>query len=270
MRCVIDSNILQDPLLRDYLSLSRNNMVVLTDYLMMEAYKGDTLKSIFKSMEILCDFPEQVLILKNTRTVVSLRGRVSGLTRRMMQPHGQGPFADFCTALKAAQYEGALAKALIAHGQAASEHMEKMLKEPAEFIGMLEQLASNYSEEERYAFRTKDKITKAVAFKTLNIVEALTFDVLKQVPNPPRVVGREILNLFVFRFAVCGVLLVLRWIRNGEQKNIKPGKLRNDIVDLNFAAYGTYFDLLITKDHALKDLYGEAWTILKHLGAPVL
>lgn len=52
MRKVVDSNFLQSDELRDYLSKSAGNYVVLTDYAAMEAYKGDTLDTIYRSMEI--------------------------------------------------------------------------------------------------------------------------------------------------------------------------------------------------------------------------
>ncbi len=67
MRLIIDSNQLQSEALRAYLAKSKSNFAVLTDYASMEAYKGDTLVSIYKSMATLCDFPTQVIVLKGTR-----------------------------------------------------------------------------------------------------------------------------------------------------------------------------------------------------------
>ena len=45
MRKVIDSNYLQAPKLRDYFHKSNTNLAVITYYVAMEAYKGDTPKS---------------------------------------------------------------------------------------------------------------------------------------------------------------------------------------------------------------------------------
>ncbi len=58
MRKVVDSNFLQSPALRGYLANATTNYVVLTDYAAMEAYKGDTLASIFKSMSISRELPK--------------------------------------------------------------------------------------------------------------------------------------------------------------------------------------------------------------------
>ncbi len=69
MRKVVDSNFLQSDRLREYLSKSTKNYVVLTDYVAMEAYKDHTLASIYRSMQILADFPKQVIVLKTTKFV---------------------------------------------------------------------------------------------------------------------------------------------------------------------------------------------------------
>src|SRR5947199_8083260 len=101
MRLVIDSNCLSDPLLDSYLR-STLRFAVLTDYLMMEAYKHDALDSIVKSMAILSAYASRVLILKPTPTVVRLSGRPAGLTRRMIEPNSEAVFRAFCDDLKGA------------------------------------------------------------------------------------------------------------------------------------------------------------------------
>jgi hypothetical protein len=74
---VVDSNFLQSPKLEDYLAESNCNFAVLTDYAAMEAYKENTLASIYKSMETLARYPAQVVVLKNTITVCGLKPVVS-------------------------------------------------------------------------------------------------------------------------------------------------------------------------------------------------
>ena len=83
MRKVVDSNFLRSDQLHKYLSKTTNNCVVLTDYAAMEAYKGDTLASIYRSMEILSQFPKQVIVLKGTQAVCGLRGRRAGVTKEV-------------------------------------------------------------------------------------------------------------------------------------------------------------------------------------------
>ena len=132
MRKVIDSNYLQSPALRDYLSASNDNFAVLTDYAAMEAYKGDTLKSIYPSMAIVSEFPRQVLILKPTSKIVGLSGREKGLQRRLIDKHQTSGFPKFCADLLAARSGNkALEKSLVRMGKEASEHLEKVMSDAA-------------------------------------------------------------------------------------------------------------------------------------------
>jgi hypothetical protein len=71
---VVDSNLLQTGALRKYLNASTENRVVVAPFVAMEAYKGDTLKSIYSSMRILCGYPRQVVILKGASVVCGLQG----------------------------------------------------------------------------------------------------------------------------------------------------------------------------------------------------
>lgn len=83
MRKVVDSNMLRDPVLGAWLRRSESNVAVLTDYLAMEALKGNALVGARKSMEILAGFPEQVAILKSTTIVCGLPGVSRGMQSGM-------------------------------------------------------------------------------------------------------------------------------------------------------------------------------------------
>jgi hypothetical protein len=47
------------------------------------------------------------------------------------------------------------------------------------------------------------------------------------------------------------------------QGKTKPEKLRNDVIDVNFAAFATYFDGLITSDKRAREIYAEAEFLLE-------
>jgi hypothetical protein len=89
-RLVVDSNLLQSSSLRTFLSKSKSNFAVLTDYVAMEAHKGDTLANIYRRMEIVGDSPTQTTVLESTRLVCGLRGRVGRtLTKPTSNPVNQ-------------------------------------------------------------------------------------------------------------------------------------------------------------------------------------
>ena len=71
MRKVVDSNSLQTDALKAYLSASRTNYAVLTEFAAMEAYKQNAVASICSRMETLCQFPTQVIVLKGALLLVA-------------------------------------------------------------------------------------------------------------------------------------------------------------------------------------------------------
>jgi hypothetical protein len=75
--------------------------------------------------------------------------------------------------------------------------------------------------------------------------------------------ARELAYTFVFRYALAGYMVALRWIADGGAKNVKPEKIRNDIVDATYAAYATYFQGLLSNDAKANDLYDDAKSFLK-------
>jgi hypothetical protein len=99
MRKIVDRNFLQLPELREYLTASRKNLAVLTDYVLMEAFKGETVKNITSATEILAEFPKQVIVLKPTGIICQLKGRRSGLTRRMISKEETKGFGKWCDGL---------------------------------------------------------------------------------------------------------------------------------------------------------------------------
>jgi hypothetical protein len=63
-RTVADKNYLESDELRSYLSQSKTNFVIITDYAQVEMLKDNALVNILKSTEIVAEFPRQVRVLK--------------------------------------------------------------------------------------------------------------------------------------------------------------------------------------------------------------
>jgi len=70
--------------------------------------------------------------------------------------------------------------------------------------------------------------------------------------------ARELPYTFIFRYAMGGYLVALRWMSVGRARNVKPEKIRNDIVDCTYAAYATYFQGLLSLDVGTNEIYADA------------
>jgi hypothetical protein len=68
----------------------------------------------------------------------------------------------------------------------------------------------------------------------------------------------ELPNTFLFRWALCLFLWILDWISIAGPKGVKPEKILNDLVDVNFATFATYFDGLLSMDKKAHRIYQQA------------
>ncbi len=260
MRMVVDSNFLQSEKLRAYLSKSAKNWAVLTDYAAMEAYKGDTLASIYQSMEILAECPKQIIVLKGTQTVCGLRGRRSGLQRRLIDEDQTRGFAEYCRHLCAAQRGNvSLQHQLLELGREATAHMARMRADAMSMPAVFDEIAKTYTEAELRVLRKRSGYTEPLVDKLVKNILGLAGLMFARHPRVNKLPdAKELPNAFIFRAALCAYLLALRWISVGGARNVKPEKMRNDLVDVNFAVFATYFDGLLTADNKLSEIYLEA------------
>lgn len=260
MRVVVDSNQLQSEVLRTYLAKSKSNFAVLTDYVAMEAYKGDTLASIYKSMAIVCDFPDQVIVLKGTRAACGLKGRTAGLQRRFIDEAQTTGFVTYVDHLREAQNGNRrIQQQLLDLGKEATAHLDRMLADAQTTGAVIDDIARLYSKEERQAIRLGQNYSSAMVDKTVKNILHIVGTTFRDHPNAHIIpTYAELPNTYIFRVALCTYLLALERGANGAARDVAPAKLRNDFVDMNFAAYGTYFDGLMTTDARVLRIHKEA------------
>lgn len=269
MKKVVDSNYLQCEKLRDYLAASPSNYAVLTDYAAMEAYKGDTLKSIYRSMEIVAGFPKQVIVLKSTTTVCGLSGRKAGLQRRLIDQKQTRDFAGYANDLRAAQAgDKAIQRSLLRHGAAATAQIARVEADAINSPELMAGVAKAYTPSQISLIRRKQPPTEEMLMKLVDDVFAIALMMFRNHPNVfkrPRY--REALNMYIFRYSLCMYLWFLEWVSEGGQRTIRPDKLRNDVIDLSFAAYATFFDGLLSADRKVLRIHLTALSLLQQLAA---
>jgi hypothetical protein len=270
MRMVVDSNMLQDGELRDFLSKSRKNKAVITDYLIIEALKGDPLGKIFGLMKILCEFPKQVIVLKGLRSISTLKGRRSGMTRRMIEKRQTKGFEDWCAGLaKAEKGDENRRNQLVEHGKVATSEIEKVIAAQSTYAEIIADEAKAYTQDELRILRTDQPYTDQIIEKMSERIVSLTtkfFEAHPDKPEPPNVGGLP--YAYIFRLAVCAYLQTLARIRDGGAQNATAEKIANDIVDATFVAQATYFQGLLSKDANANALYRNAKHVLKGLPVP--
>jgi len=246
---------------RDHLAASKENLAVLTDYAAMEAYKSNTLNSIHRRMKVVCEFPTQVIVLRGTQEACGLTGTAMEIAERLIDPSQTLGFPQFCLALALARSGNRnLQRQLLQHGREAHAHLEKMLADSGQLAAGIADIAASYTRVELKIMRRPDlPYPDAMLEKTAHRIMDLAAHLMRDHPAvtrfPP---ASEAPDRFLFRIALCGLILATRWISVGGAHLAKPDKLRNDQVDINFAAFATYYDGLFTADTRLASIYHEA------------
>jgi hypothetical protein len=264
MKHVVDSNFLQCEALRGYLSKSPENHVVMTDYAFMEAYKAVTLDMLYRSMEILSQYPKQVIVLKGTQTVRLLTGRPAQLQRRLIDVKGTREFARFCRHLAAARLGNReLEGRLLYRARAARHQMSRIDTDAEEFGAVLDAITNLFSDREQKIIRTGLPYTEVMGKKLVSHITLMAAMLCRRhLPEIKPPSAAEIRNMYLFRVALCMHVLAHRWISVGGVGGTKAEKIRNDLIDVSFAAYATYFDGIFSSDKKVNEIYGKAmWLI---------
>jgi hypothetical protein len=265
MRMVVDSNYLQTEELRAFLAASKENSAVITDYAAMDAYKGDTLVSIPKSMAILCAFPDQVIVLKDTLTIARMLDQCADPQERMIDWSQTKSFGAFCQMVHRAENGDARVQAeMLRYGADATARMDQLLNAGTQMASAITGLLDTFTENELRALRKKETLSIALTSKIVNnifrIVERLLRFQMK-LEKPPAFA--ELLDSYVLRLAVSYFAWVLGFVAGPPPTS--PKRVRNDTIDITYAAYATFFDGLLSKDELPIALYQAAMQMMQVL-----
>jgi hypothetical protein len=269
MRKVVDTNFLQTEALRACLAASTDNYVVLTEFAAMESYKQGALDALSDQMGVLVQFPTQVIVLKGTLDVCSLSGRDAVTWERMIDETQTGEFPVFCQHLLAAKRgDLSIRGQIIENGREARANLDRMLSGSSTLARGIEQMQQTYGPTELKSLRQRKGLTPQLQDKLVRDVLSLAGELMKQHPSVtdiPR--DPQIRNTFLFRFALCASVSILKRIEEGGAGKVSDENLRNDMVDVNFAAFATYFDGLFTDDKRAADTYARSEYLLREMFA---
>jgi transcriptional regulator with XRE-family HTH domain len=178
-------------------------------------------------------------------------------------------FPEFCQHLLAAKRgDLSIREQIIENGREARANLDRMLSGSSTLSRGIEQMQQTYTPTELKSLRQRKGLTQQLEDKLVRDVLLLAGELMKQHPSVtdiPR--DRQIRNTFLFRFALCASVSILKRIEEGGAGKVSDENLRNDMVDVNFAAFATYFDGLFTSDKRAADTYGRSIYLLREMFA---
>jgi len=204
-------------------------------------------------------------VLKGTRDVSKLTLSINHL-EPLEDAIQTKEFKIFCLHVKRAiQGDAILANQILRHGQIALDHFDKMRKDALLVVQGIRGFSKSYKLEHLAALRKKEELKAEVIDKIINDIMLLAVSLFQKHPDIQEIPqAPQVRNTYIFRFAISAYLLNLRWISDGGIENVSLNRLRNDVVDMHYVTYATFFDGLLTSDNKMKEIYQEACSILEH------
>lgn len=257
---VVDKNFLESPELAEFLSTDPSHRAVLIDFSAIEGYTGNPVKNMHKSLAIVSQYPDQVLVLKGAGEIVAM-GAIDPNTRFDLVDWNQTRgFAKFCRQLERAKAGDPKYVAAIAElAQAAQEHLAMMETKMAFMVDAFEEIGRMVGPEALRARREKTKLPIEAGEKIITLICHLADSLFANDPAVPKIKGTlaEARHYYTLRYATAGVVLAVLWAQAGGASGARTDRLRNDFVDLSYVTAATYFDGLFTNDKRMSDVYAE-------------
>ena len=248
---LVDSNMLNSSELLEYFNASKDNKIVLPDYIAFEAYKGENIEYIAASMETISQFPDQVFVLHGTRVITKLKDHAEILKWRFVNKEDTKAIKNFFLGLNQARMGNKKVEDyLLTHARIASEHIGGMLTVGAELHDSFKEIEKElFDKSEVKKMRQQSQYTQAMMRKMLYMAEKIANDVYLGHPDHKRLPKSGVhKDCFLFRYGVAVTLLTVKWIGRGNAQNVKAERMRNDLIDATLVAYSTFYDGLLTND----------------------
>lgn len=270
MRVVIDSNALRTEELKGWLAASKSHSAVITDYTWMEIYKGNERVALLESLDILKDFPDQVLLLKGTKQISAISGGGPGYANAMIQSKSKAKFHETVRGLIGVERSEFFSMAAIQdHGKVAKGHFKKMDGTREDLLQFLSATDAVFGKGASSEIRHRATLSEEFIERFFLVVNSMHERFLKKHPSGPSPVeGKNRVNHFAWRYALAANLLTKEYVKNGSNLP-NNNKIINDMTDMVIAIYGTYFNGIMTSDSGLLNMYLELEVILRRVGARV-
>jgi hypothetical protein len=261
---VIDANALRrGRLLKTFLE-DQKNIAVVTDFCCMECYKGDPLRALPKSLSILSQHPRQVVVLKGTEEISRITAQDRVDRHDLVDWEQTGGFADFCLGVsRAVAGDKRFAVQIRSHGAEANALLGKLAHEAGSLGESINQVAAALPAGLNHRLRSRTTLTQD---DLLTVIDGIAMLAKEMFGRHPELAALNLERLpfrsFVFRFSLASYLLAISWVAMGGVESALPRRLANDVVDMNYVAFATFFDGLVSNDKKVNEIYESSMLFL--------
>lgn len=269
-----DSNALRDPGLNGFLRASRSHCIALSDWTLTEMRKRDALGTSRESLRMVFLHPDQCFALKRTDLLLDDEVREAGDTvalidydetialRHLAQSLWQVPQPDGLAAIMQSLEKDAVE--IVARLHAEVEDWEEQMVEATSVFDRTELSLLRGRGDATIPHTTMEKVFDLLLHTTRDF---MIRNQQKGGSEPMKVI--QAMGMFGFRYSLCVLLYTLGWVRTGSQRDHPVSKRVNDVIDLQVATVGTFFNGVLSRDKKLQEVSRSARHLLRLWGTYV-
>jgi hypothetical protein len=267
-KMVADSNFIVSDEAQEYLRASPQNFLILPEPIAVEGYASKYPMKMFESARGISQHPHQVLLLRATSECFGIIRDAEAHRELLLDKNQTNDFRHFSSLSKMTGVLHPNVVQMVDRNGAEAQYRLARIREDEEkmYAGLIA-MQDDFSERERKMIR------KGLAMKEELIAgkicgNARSFAVELASAHPSlRYIPFETINIeaFVFRYALCAQLLLVKWIKDNSPNLLGSKRIVNDQIDIIFATCALYYDGLLTKDNRLSAIYTDARMLLSRI-----
>ncbi|WP_245500203.1 hypothetical protein [Mesorhizobium sp. M4B.F.Ca.ET.089.01.1.1] len=264
---------LQSQELRSYLQESPHNFAVLTDYAWIEIYKQQTVEAIKHGLSVVGDFPDQLILLRANGEIIQLDPTVPDLCERMQFKGIADDIREMAAIFRSATVDdAAILKQLHGHWNFANGLLPELIEGAVEIAASLPEMEEQmFTKSEIRIIRTSRRYPAAM-METIYGAAVQIWETLAQGYRLPwqDLGDSRVARTYLFRYALGLVIHLLWWISSGSQPIKRMDRMSNDMIDLSFCVYASYFDGFMTADEKARWIHANlvaALEAISHMDA---
>ncbi len=267
-----DSNGLRHLGLKAYLATSCDHAIALSDLTLIEMRKSNALSTSRNSLRITAQFTQQTYVLRRTDEILAENITAASQIPSLFDYEETIQLAGLSRQLQAIPEPPGLRAHMAELEANAQTVMSRLTEEVAPLEAGLVDAATDFSQAELTQIRTTAGITDSTRSKLLGLLKETTGSFILANQEPGRrepMLLRDAMGLFAFRYSLCMLLYYMEWVRVGRTTGKALPRRVNDVVDMQIAAMGTFFNGVLSADTALQVISNTARGVLRGFGAYV-
>ena len=239
---------------------------------LVEVRKTNALSTSRESLQIVVQYPQQSYALRRTDEMLGENITSADQTHVLFDYEATIYLTDLSRRLLKLPPPAGLREEMAEHEGDARLIMARLTGEVAALESGLVSAAKDFTQAELTQIRRMKNVADSTRRKLFDLLKETTGSFIRQNQEPGRrapMLLRDAMGLFAFRYSLCMLLYYMEWVRIGRQTGKKLPLRVNDVVDMQLAAMGTFFNGVLSADENLQIVSNTARGVLRGFGAYV-